>query len=94
MGNTILCKTEDEKAYGWYRFFDGSKVPFHGVTCDINSLVVNMKSNAYLFEEPFDIETKVPEINFGSLDKSLFGLISIDELKEVRQALGLSENSS
>ncbi|MBI2667259.1 hypothetical protein HYX17_00645 [Candidatus Woesearchaeota archaeon] len=94
MGNTIVCKTEDEKAYGWYRFFDGSKVPFIGITCDINSLVVNIKSNAYLFEEPFDPETKIPEINFGSLNKSLFGLVSVDELNEIRSALGLSEDSS
>ena len=94
MGNTIICKTTDGKAYGWYRFFDGSKSPFIGVTCDINSLIVNIKSNAYLFEEPFNPETKIPDISLGSLNKSLFGLVSLDELNEVRYALGLSETSS
>lgn len=91
MGNTILCKTLDGKAYAWYRFFDGSKSPCHGVTCDVNSLVVNMKSNSYLFEEPFDLDTGIPTINFGSLDKSLFEPISREELNEIRNALRLSE---
>ena len=94
MRNTVIYKTNDGKAYGWYRLFDGSKSPCFGITCDVNSLIVNIKSNAYLFEEPFDPETNIPDINFGSLDKSLFGLVSVDELNEVRRALGLSEINS
>ena len=94
MANTVIFKTEDGRAYGWYRFFHETKMYRSGVTCDINSLIIDMKSNSHFFHEPFNPETKLPEIDLGNLKRFLFGLVSINELKEVRQALGLSETSS
>ena len=87
MGNTLLYRNNKTGEVAYYRKWPGGKGSFTLYSHDLKGLIRAMKSDIFLFEEPFEPEGGVPKRDFGNIDPTKFSALKKREVDTVVEYL-------